>query len=387
MNLLDLIVVVLVIGAAVGSYRLGLVTRVISWVFMTLGLIIALRLLPTILGLFEGSAAAQLLILTLMILVVGAFAGQAVGLLLGERVGVAIPEGKAKTADQIAGAIAGATLALVLVWLILPVMRGTPGWASDQASSSSIASLLDDALPPAPDTVQAVQSLIGRDDFPQVFDALRPTPELGPPPEATGLSQSQADAIAASALKIEGVACGRQLSGSGFVVAPQRVVTNAHVVAGESSTHVRSIDGADLPATVVLFDPNRDLAVLAVPALDAASLPITQGDEGETGGVFGYPGGGDLRVAPFEIARELRATGRDIYDRDLTTRQVYEIAAGLQRGDSGAALVDPAGEVVGVAFAIAPDQEGVAYALTSEELNGALDEAGSGSVDTGPCIR
>lgn len=386
MNLLDLFIAALVIGAAVGSYRLGFVTRVVSWLFMAVGLVIALRALPTVLGWLEDAQSSQLLILTIVVLVVGAFTGQAIGLLIGERLGVAIPEGSAQTADRVAGAVAGVVMALALVWLVLPVMGGTAGWPAQQARSSIVARFLDSALPAPPDTVQAVQSVIGEDQFPLVFDALRPTPDLGPPPASTGLSSEQAAAIARSAMKIEGIACGRQLNGSGFVVAPQTVVTNAHVVAGQDETEVLTQSGDRLDAVVVGFDPDRDLAVLEVPGLGADPLPVSDADEGAVGGVFGYPGGGDLRVAPFEIARELAARGRDIYNEGATTRQVFEISAGLERGDSGAALVDPDGAVVGVAFAIAPDRSDVAYALTTEELATAVEEADGSEVDTGDCL-
>lgn len=386
MNLLDLFIAALVIGAAVGSYRLGFVTRVVSWLFMAVGLVIALRALPTVLGWLEDAQSSQLLILTIVVLVVGAFTGQAIGLLIGERLGVAIPEGSAQTADRVAGAVAGVVMALALVWLVLPVMGGTAGWPAQQARSSIVARFLDSALPAPPDTVQAVQSVIGEDQFPLVFDALRPTPDLGPPPPSTGLSSEQAAAIARSAMKIEGIACGRQLNGSGFVVAPQTVVTNAHVVAGQDETEVLTQSGDRLDAVVVGFDPDRDLAVLEVPGLGADPLPVSDADDGAVGGVFGYPGGGDLRVAPFEIARELAARGRDIYNEGATTRQVFEISAGLERGDSGAALVDPDGAVVGVAFAIAPDRSDVAYALTTEELATAVEEADGSEVDTGDCL-
>jgi uncharacterized membrane protein required for colicin V production len=385
-NLLDLFIAALVIGAAVGSYRLGFVTRVVSWLFMAVGLVIALRALPTVLGWLEDAQSSQLLILTIVVLVVGAFTGQAIGLLIGERLGVAIPEGSAQTADRVAGAVAGVVMALALVWLVLPVMGGTAGWPAQQARSSIVARFLDSALPAPPDTVQAVQSVIGEDQFPLVFDALRPTPDLGPPPPSTGLSSEQAAAIARSAMKIEGIACGRQLNGSGFVVAPQTVVTNAHVVAGQDETEVLTQSGDRLDAVVVGFDPDRDLAVLEVPGLGADPLPVSDADDGAVGGVFGYPGGGDLRVAPFEIARELAARGRDIYNEGATTRQVFEISAGLERGDSGAALVDPDGAVVGVAFAIAPDRSDVAYALTTEELATAVEEADGSEVDTGDCL-
>jgi S1-C subfamily serine protease len=103
--------------------------------------------------------------------------------------------------------------------------------------------------------------------------------------------------------------------------------------------------------------------------------------------VFGHPGGGALRAAPFEVARTVQATGTDIYDRARIEREVLILAAGLQPGDSGAALIDPEGRAVGVAFAIAPDKPGVAYALDMSELDAVLAGDLSASVDTGPCLR
>ncbi len=110
-------------------------------------------------------------------------------------------------------------------------------------------------------------------------------------------------------------------------------------------------------------------------------------EEGTIGGVFGHPGGEPLRIAPFEVARALRATGRDIYDQATTRRDVLELSASLRPGDSGSALVDPSGRVVGVAFAIARDQPDVAYALATTELVPVLEMSASGTaVLTGSCL-
>jgi S1-C subfamily serine protease len=384
-NALDLLIVGLVVAAAVGSYRLGFVTRVISWVFMAAGLLLGLRLLPTVLGWFEDAESMQLLIITLVVLLVGSFTGQAIGLLIGERVGVVIPD-SAETADRIAGAAAGGVLALVLVWLVLPVMGDTPGWPARQASDSAVARFLDDLLPDAPDTVQAVQMAIGEEQFPQVFDALRPTPDLGAPPGETGMDPDLLQEVANSAVKVEGVACGRVLDGSGWVVAEDTVVTNAHVVAGQDETEIIDRDGNVTEGVVTAFDPDRDLAVVQAPGLGLDPLPVFDTDESVGGGVFGYPGGGDLRVTPFRIARELRARGRDIYNEGSTTRQVFEVSADLERGDSGSALVDVDGRVVAVAFAIAPDNDDVAYALTIDEVQPVVESAGGEAVSTGECL-
>jgi hypothetical protein len=385
MSLLDVVIVVALIGASVGAYRLGFVTRSISWLGMGFGLFVALRLLPTVLGWLDDAGPQQLLLLSLLTLLAGAFIGQGIGLAIGSRLRLAIPE-DARGVDHVAGAVAGAALVLAGVWLMVPLMADTPGWPAEQARSSAIGGWLTDNLPGPPDAVLAVQGFVGDDQFPQVFDGMRRTPDLGPPPAETGISAALGEQVAQSVVRIEGVACRRQIDGSGFVVAPDTVVTNAHVVAGETETTVVRSDGTGVDGRVVVYDTERDLAVIRAPGLGRPPLPIGESVEGAVGGVYGYPGGGPLRVAPFEIAREIRATGRDVYNDASTTRQVLELAAGLAPGDSGAALVDPQGRVVGVAFAIAPDRANVAFALTAGELRAALDGAGATAVSTGACI-
>ena len=185
---------------------------------------------------------------------------------------------------------------------------------------------------------------------------------------------------------MEGEACGRLQEGSGWVVAPGLVVTNAHVVAGEDDTVVFPEGGDDEEATVVAFDAARDLAVLAVPDLERPPLALVDPERGTTGAVLGHPGGGPLEVSPFEVVDQLEAQGRDLYDERATLRSVLVLASRLAPGDSGAALVDPSGSVVGVAFAIAPDRSGTAYALDPEEVRSVLRSRSDQAVDTGPCI-
>jgi len=138
---------------------------------------------------------------------------------------------------------------------------------------------------------------------------------------------------------------------------------------------------------VVVFDSDRDLAVLQVPGLGHPTLPIGDAGAGGTGAVFGYPGGGPLRVSPFQVEEEVEAVGRDLYDTHDTRRQVLVLAADLHPGDSGAALADSAGSVVGVAFAIAPDRPQTAYALTTDELRAVLQTDVTTPADTGPCLN
>jgi S1-C subfamily serine protease len=266
-------------------------------------------------------------------------------------------------------------------------MGDVRGWAAVQSRTSTIAEWIDRHAPDPPDTVATLRRFIGEGQFPRVFDALQPAPDLGPPPAASGLSQAVLDQAVLSTVKIEGVACRRIQEGSGFVVGDDLVATNAHVVAGESDTVVERSDGSEVDATVVAFDPARDLAILHAPGLDRPVLPRTTAGEGDTGAVFGHPGGGPLRVAPYSVGREITATGTDIYDRSRTEREVLILSSELRPGDSGAALINGDGAVVGVAFAIAPDKAGVAYALALSELDAILATNLSDSVDTGPCLQ
>jgi S1-C subfamily serine protease len=173
------------------------------------------------------------------------------------------------------------------------------------------------------------------------------------------------------------------------VIGDHLVVTNAHVVAGGKHPTVLTYPNGDaLDATVVAFDPKRDVAILRVPDLDQPALPLGDGsfDVGGVGAVFGHPGGGPLELSPFKVGEKTEARGFDIYDAQRTTRTIFILSSALRPGDSGGALVDPNGVVQGVAFAIAPDQSNVAYALTLDEIRPVLQSAGTGAVSTGPCV-
>lgn len=385
MNALDLLLLVAVVAAAIGGFRMGFVARSTSWAGMAVGLLVAALLLPRILEKVDWDDQA-LLFLAVAVLFAGAFLGQAVGLLIGGQLRLGIETGKGQALDQVAGALAGMAGVLVLLWLMLPTMASVPGWPARQARQSELAGWLHDSLPEAPDAFLALRQLVGEDRFPEVFDALEPAPDVGPPPAATGISAELSDRIVESTVKVEGIACDRIQDGSGFVVGDDLVVTNAHVVAGEDSTQVQRSDGTSVEAEVVAFDPRRDLAVLSAPGLDRPALALGEADEGDVGGVYGHPGGGPLEISPYEIAQEVQARGTDIYDRARTDRAVFLLATDLAPGDSGSALVNGDGEVVGVAFAIAPDRDGVGYALTDAELRAVLDGDLSDTVDTGPCL-
>ena len=385
MNTLDVLVVVAAVMAATGGYRLGFLARVASWIGLVLGATLGGVVGEAVLERLPNASEDQALWIFLGCLLGMAFLGQAAGLLVGRTLHVALPVGGARQADRVVGAGAGALGVVLLLWLLLPIMAEKSGWFAVQSRSSTLAELVDERLPAPPNS--ALRRFVNEGRFPRVFEALEPAPDLGPPPEASGLPQEVIDAVIPSTVKVQGTACRRIQEGSGFVVGDGLVVTNAHVVAGESETELERSDGSEVDATVVAFDPNRDLAILRAPDLDRPALGLDDAGPGDTGAVFGHPGGGPLRIAPFQVGREVSATGTDIYDGARTEREVLILAAALAPGDSGAALVDGAGSVVGVAFAIAPDRPGVAYALDTAELQAVLSGDLSREVETGPCLR
>lgn len=390
MNLLDLIIVVAGLAAAVGGYRMGFLRRSISWLGMGIGLYAAARLLPTIVELFAGSTDTLVrLLVAVVVLVTGAFLGQALGLLAGSRLRTKLPQGPARGADKGVGALLGVLGILVSVWFLLPALADIKGSAARLARSSTIANAIDSTLPPPPDALQSLRTLVGDADFPRVFEGLYRAPEAGPPPESSGLSEAVLDLTTASTVRVEGKACSRIQDGSGFVVATDTVVTNAHVVAGERTTEVIKPNRARVKATVTLFDSNRDLAVLRAPGLGLRPLAIVDSTlkEGAEGAVLGHPGGQvPIAVAPSKVNRRVNAVGRDLYDRRSTTRDVFIMASRLAPGYSGGPLVTSTGQVAGVAFAIAPDRDGVAYALTDVELRKALEANRNTPQSTGPCL-
>ena len=391
MSFLDIALLVAIALAVVGGYRLGFITRVVSWIGLAGGLALAVWLLPKFLDQLGQANSGLVLVLSIGLLLIGATLGQALGFVVGGRLTPRRRDGAFGAIDRGLGALAGLAGVVIILWLVIPVFVSSPGWLSAQTSNSWIARTVDNSLPPAPDAMQALRTVIGDGTFPDVFDALRPTPDLGTPPPSTGLSVETAALVARSVVKVEGPACNKMQDGSGFVVADGLIATNAHVVAGERSTTIIRDDGRRFDGTVVAFDPARDIAILKVSGFDRPALPLARGnassEDETTGGVFGHPGGEPLRIAPFKVARSINATGRDIYGTNRTERKVLELAASLRPGDSGSALVTPQGVAVGIAFAIARDVENVAYALAPSELEAVLSAVGSAPVSTGSCVN
>ena len=386
MSLFDVVILVFLAVLALGGYRLGFVARVMSWVGVGLGIVVAAFVAPRVLDAFRMPDPTSNLVLVTGIFIVIASLGGAAGTAVGTQLRQSIPYGPAQQADQAGGAVAGVLGGIVLVWLLLPAVQDATPEISREVRDSAVARFLDDIGPKAPRSLQALRQRVSEANFPKVFDDLRRTPSAGPPPANVALDAALVERVKASTVRVSGTACGRVMEGSGFSPADDVVVTNAHVVAGVRGVTVLRPDGRRFSGRVNVFDPQRDLAVLAVPGLNARPLPVASADVGDQGAVFGHPEGQiPVDVQPYRVNDRRTAVGRDIYNADITRRDVLFLAANLAPGDSGGALVNVEGEVVGVAFAIAPDDPGTAFALSDDELRPVLAQPRGSAVSTGPC--
>jgi S1-C subfamily serine protease len=233
--------------------------------------------------------------------------------------------------------------------------------------------------------------VLDRSGFPQVmspFEAEKPASVARPDPAVANLP-----AVArarTSIVKVLGSApsCGKDIEGSGFVYAPGKVMTNAHVVGGTSTLRVQQADGRTYSAHVVLFDPRRDVAVLDVPSLQVPALSfVSDGAAGDSAIVAGYPQNGPFTVGAARIREQITATGQDIYSNGNVRRQVFSLYAIVQQGNSGGPLLTTDGRVYGVVFAKSLEDKNTGYALTADEVSSDA-QSGLGTtmpVRTGAC--
>jgi S1-C subfamily serine protease len=395
-GLLDVVLVVVLVGYALGGYRQGFVVSVLSLVGFLAGGAVGMWLLPALLlrsGALDSNEAVRTLVLVFGVFIFAAL-GQAIAVILGSQLRRRLRVGPARVIDSTLGFVAALAAVSVLVWIMAGAVRGgAPAPLAKGIGDSRIISTIDRLVPAqAARLFAGFRSVLDREGFPRVFEGVQAEPiaPVAPPNNqlAFGLGVARA---AASIVKITGVApsCNRGQEGSGWVVAPERVVTNAHVVAGESSTRVRiQGTGPTYDAHVIVFDPQRDLAVLSVPGLPASALPQGPALKRSDGAVVaGFPLDGPYRLDPARVRDVLDATGADIYGNPGVARGVYSLFAKVEPGNSGGPLLSPTGEVVGIVFAKSLDDDNTGYALTLAEARPVLDAAkgSSSTVSTGGC--
>jgi len=321
----------------------------------------------------SGSTVKSLV--AIMILIFAGTIGSSIGYWVGEpiRLRLLARPGSGRT-DSVAGAIFSTVAVLTVSWFLGLSLARVPSPAVSAAiQRSTILRTLDAIAPRPPGFLSRVEAIIAGVNFPSAFSGLEPTPSAVPLPadvETPGVRNAEAET-----LKIQGFGCGGIVFGSGFPVGPNLVLTNAHVVAGTHGTSVITSSGGNYGARVVLFDSQRDVAILYVPRLPFPGLAEAPADSGTQGAAIGYPGGGGEKTVKAVIISQVRAEGRDIYGQNLVVRSIWITQADVLPGNSGGPLVDLDGHVVGVIFAASTSQEHQAYALTDAEAQPDIDAA------------
>lgn len=393
---LDVVLVLTLLAYATAMYRTGLVAGALSFIGLLGGGLLALWGLPGLLQ--QWAAVDEDPLLRGVLLIVGTFIvavlGQYIGGRLGARLRSWVRWRPARALDSVLGAVGALVVGGSLVWFgAAAIVAGSHRSAPPAVADSRVLQQIDEVMPADADRVLggAYRSL-DADGFPRVFTGVG-SEDIRPvsPPEP-GVAQGRGvEAAADSVVKITGLAadCGRGQSGSGWVVAPQRVVTNAHVVAGVDRPSVQ-IGGAGrtYQATTVAFDPRRDVAVLAVPELTAQPLPSgDQQSHGDGVAVAGFPLGGPYDVEPGRVRDLITARGAAIDGSSGVDREVYSINASVEQGNSGGPLLSPSGQVVGTVFAKSQTNPDTGYALTLEETRPVIEQGtrATDPVPTGSC--
>ncbi|MGH3903204.1 MAG: MarP family serine protease [Pseudonocardiaceae bacterium] len=391
MNWVDVLVLALAIFAGISGARQGMVTAVASFVGVLAGAVIGVRIAPALVEQFQSPAVRVAFGVTIVILLVAL--GETLGVWLGRVVRSRIDGEGMRQADSVLGAVVQGAAALVVAWLVaLPLTSsaypGLTGGVRDSAVLGFVDTTMPDTLRQLPTELTRLLDVSG---FPDVLAPFSSTPitDVGPVDPAL-LDSPTVLKAQASVLKVRGRApsCSRALEGSAFVVASERVLTNAHVVAGTSEVSVETVDG-ELDAEVVSYDPSTDAAVLEVPGLEAPVLPMSPepAATGTSALVLGYPLDGPYTASAARVREQINLRGPNIYNTSTVVRDVYTVRARVQSGNSGGPLLDESGQVLGMVFGAAVDDEETGFVLTGSEI--ADDVAAASSldeeIDTGPC--
>ncbi len=389
MNLLDWLLVVLVLTYALSGYWQGFITGAFATSGLLVGGLIGVWLAPAALGDADPSLLVSLGALFIVILC--ASLGQALLQFAGSRIRDKITWQPARAVDAAGGAVLSAVAVLLVAWALGVAISGSSiAGITGQVRSSTVLQQVDRVLPASADSaLGAFNDVVGSGFFPQYLDPFAPERivEVAPGPRRL-LTDPDVEDAQASVLKIRGTNdCGRGVEGSGFIYSDGRVMTNAHVVAGVDDPEVE-VNGSTVSAEVVLYNPDLDVAVLA---LDTSGLPSltfdTQVEEREGVAILGYPLDGPYDVQPGRVRAEQRLRSPDIYGDGSVIREVFSLRGLVRPGNSGGPIVTSAGDVAGVVFAASVQDKDTGYALTADQVaqSAAAGASRSDQVSTGDC--
>jgi S1-C subfamily serine protease len=375
-DLLDLILIALAAAFAVAGYRQGFIIGALGLAGFLGGAAIGAIFSPHIARAVARNTPQQALV-AIVVVFLAAVTGQLIASIVGTAMSSRLTWRPAALADSAGGALVSVVSVLLIAWFIGSAVANAPfPGVARQVNRSAVLRWVDTMMPQAAHTMFSdFRQLLARGPYTQVFGALGAEGALSVRPPSSGILNSSAlTRDRPSIVKITGNAsyCRESLEGSGFVYARGYVLTNAHVVAAVTEGPSVSVGGSTtFPAQVVLFDPQRDVAVLRVPGLRARPLAFAfHASTGSDAIVAGYPQNHSFTAVPARIGGELRANAPNIYSTVYVTRDIYSLRAQVRPGNSGGPLLAPDGDVYGIVFAASVDSPNTGYALTADEVIG-----------------
>ncbi len=388
--LLDLFLVAILIAYLVYGYRTGLIRSLGGIVGVVLGAFIAVLLVPLVTSWVQDPSLRTIATIAVVVMVVvgGYYAGAGLGRLIQSRVkGLGI-----RRIDRALGAVVVTIVAALVASMLAASISalGVPG-VSQAIASSQVLHVINAFTPdPVQSFLARVRSATVDQSLPRIAQAFGGSGSTTIPNVNTNTPALNAAALSVVRITGNAYACGQSQSGSGFVVANDRVMTNAHVVAGVPHPVVDVRNGSALQSTVVYFDPTGDLAVLAVPGLDAEPLALGPTESAGTQAVSdGFPFGGPFVSLSVGVDQVGTLTVENIYNTETAPREIYSLAADIQEGDSGGPLLTEQGVVAGVVFAKGATTPNVGYAITMKSVQPVASAAPTltAPVSSGQCTR
>jgi S1-C subfamily serine protease len=391
-SLVDVVLIVVTLAFALSGFRQGLLVSATSILGFLGGALIGAQLSGPVADRINGSSVTRVFA-ALVVVLAAALLGQILAGAAGRALRARVTWEPAKMVDAVAGAVVSAASVLLVAWMVASPLASSPFPAvASQVRKSALVQAVDTAMPDGVRSVyDTLRKAIDRRGLPDVLDPLTPTQVRNvAPPDKRAVTSRVATSVKGSVVKITGIApsCSRQIDGSGFVYARERVMTNAHVLAGVGHPKVYA-EGRVYAAHPVYIDEETDIAVLDVPGLPEVPLafapaPVATGTDTI---IMGYPGGGNLYIGAARVRDRGEISGPDFRNRRTVVRDVYALYGTVRAGNSGGPLLATDGKVLGVVFASSVDDPTTGYALTAQLVKKAAT-AGStatAAIGTGPC--
>lgn len=394
MNTLDWVLVLIVLMYGLVGYWQGLIAGACGVIGLLLGGWVGIVVAPKVMG-HEGSVATSLGALFIVI------ASASIGMAALQYAGVQLRDRllwhPVRILDHVGGSALSAAAALVVAWALGVAVQGATqlGSLSREVRGSTILGDVNSLMPgSALGLLNRFNDLIASSDFPQYLDPYAPERIVSTGPvDPAILSNPAIRRAEASVYKLRGAnSCGRGVEGTGFLIGPGALMTNAHVVAGVGQPTVQ-IDGTTVDARVVYYNPDVDIAILHFYGNSGTPLHLTgNASPDEKVAILGYPEDGPFNVQAARIRAEQRLRSQNIYGKGTVLRDTFSLRGLIRPGNSGGPVVDTDGRVVGVVFAASVTDTSTGYALTAGQVSAFLKYAGSQpdgqpwpGVSTGDC--